>query len=117
MQQPPPQHNPVHSEQAFVEILMKEPHGDWYNLGLVLGLPEPELKQINYIFKGRQACLKRLFKCLKKNKLTGILTWESIADALSSPPMKCFALAKEVVERYLNQYLMLYVPADVYTVS
>ncbi len=116
MQRPPP-HNPVHSEQAFVEILLKEPHGDWYNLGLVLGLPEPELKQINYNCKGRRACLKRLYKCLTMSNLTGTLTWECIADALSSPPMKCVALAKEVVERYLNQYLMLSVPADVDKVS
>ena len=99
MVQPPP-HNPVQSEKAFAEILMKEPHGDWYTLGLVLGLPEPKLKQINQDFKGKKACLKRLYKCLVMSNVTGTLTWECIADALSSPPMKCFALAEEVVKQY-----------------
>ena len=92
----PPSSSPTASQ--FAEVLFQE--GDrWFDVGIFLGASTVELKEIdkNHSIDGVTRCLIELHDCLKKKKP---LTWENIADTLTS--LRNNSLADKIRSDYIR---------------
>ena len=90
----------VLTEDQFVEELLNEPNKDWYTLGFLLGLSEPDVKEIGlqYRPRGTDACLGEVFRRLRCRDIK--VTWEKIVDALFSSAMGNEELAKIILKKF-----------------
>ena len=88
------------AEDQFVEELLNEPNKDWYTLGFLLGLSEPDVKKISlqYRPRGTDACLREVFRRLRCIDIK--VTWEKIVDALFSSAMDNEKLAKTILNKF-----------------
>ena len=88
------------TEDQFVEELLNEPNKDWYTLGFLLGLSEPDVKEIGLQYRphGTDACLREVFRRLRCRDIK--VTWEKIVDALFSSAMGNEELAKTILNKF-----------------
>ena len=88
-----------------LEVLHEQ---DWYALGMMLGLPEPKLKEIgsNYQLEGLGICLRELFKSLLI--LGKVISWENIAKALLSTALNSQGLAHSIYQKYCRGQTLPY---------
>ena len=92
------------AEDQFVEELLNEPNKDWYTLGFLLGLSEPDVKEIGLQYRphGTDACLREVFRRLRCRDIN--VTWEKIVDALFSSAMGNEKLAKTILNKFFPDH-------------